>query len=382
MIAGWAANSKYTFIGAIRSTAQLLSYELVFSSIILILLLFSGSFSLTYIVECQQAVWNIFPLMPIALIFFISILAETNRTPYDLSEAESELVAGFMSEHSASVFVFFFLGEYSSLILMSAFFTVFFLGGHHSLDLYTLFIKPIYSKNIDSNFYSSNDTSFISFIGSYLSDVFKRIVNLFNIVYEPSNLLNNDVKGLYFNKYKLDDLCNLNYITPPPGGPWLIKYFNKPWTINLFKINGPWGAPGGGIEEKYIDKEFLLFLDSNNQVFKSLIYNNDQLDKLSKFNDFDSSQIDYFYFELDDINTFISTINLLLDKVQGSFIFGIKTIIVVFFFIWVRASFPRLRYDQLMSLCWKELLPLVFAYILFSICLLYTFDMLPFGTSF
>jgi len=271
--------------------------------------------------------------MPIALIFFISILAETNRTPYDLSEAESELVAGFMSEHSASVFVFFFLGEYSSLILMSAFFTVFFLGGHHSLDLYTLFIKPIYSKNIDSNFYSSNDTSFISFIGSYLSDVFKRIVNLFNIVYEPSNLLNNDVKGLYFNKYKLDDLCNLNYITPPPGGPWLIKYFNKPWTINLFKINGPWGAPGGGIEEKYIDKEFLLFLDSNNQVFKSLIYNNDQLDKLSKFNDFDSSQIDYFYFELDDINTFISTINLLLDKVQGSFIFGIKTIIVVFFFI-------------------------------------------------
>ena len=94
LISGWAANSKYAFMGAIRSTAQLLSYELVFSSIVLILILFTGSFSLTYIVECQQAVWNIFPLMPIGLIFFIAILAETNRAPFDLPEAESELVAG------------------------------------------------------------------------------------------------------------------------------------------------------------------------------------------------------------------------------------------------------------------------------------------------
>lgn len=87
LISGWAANSKYPFMGAIRSTAQLLSYELVFSSIVLILIIFSGSFSLSYIVECQQAVWNIFPLLPIALMFFISILAETNRPPMDLPEA-------------------------------------------------------------------------------------------------------------------------------------------------------------------------------------------------------------------------------------------------------------------------------------------------------
>jgi NADH:ubiquinone oxidoreductase subunit H len=87
LVSGWAANSKYAFMGAIRSTAQLLSYELVFSSIVLILIIFSGSFSLTFIVECQQAVWNIFPLLPIALMFFIAILAETNRPPFDLPEA-------------------------------------------------------------------------------------------------------------------------------------------------------------------------------------------------------------------------------------------------------------------------------------------------------
>ena len=144
LISGWAANSKYAFMGAIRSTAQLLSYELVFSSIVLILIIFSGSFSLTYIVECQQAVWNVFPLLPIALMFFIAILAETNRPPFDLPEAESELVAGFMTEHGASVFVFFFLGEYSSLILMSAFMSIFFLGGHHCPDLHKLILDPIF----------------------------------------------------------------------------------------------------------------------------------------------------------------------------------------------------------------------------------------------
>ncbi len=92
LVSGWAANSKYAFMGAIRSTAQLLSYELVFSSIVLILIIFSGSFSLTFIVECQQALWNIFPLLPIALMFFIAILAETNRPPFDLPEARFGLL--------------------------------------------------------------------------------------------------------------------------------------------------------------------------------------------------------------------------------------------------------------------------------------------------
>lgn len=265
LVSGWAANSKYAFMGAIRSTAQLLSYELVFSSIVLILIIFSGSFSLTFIVECQQAVWNIFPLLPIALMFFIAILAETNRPPFDLPEAESELVAGFMTEHGASIFVFFFLGEYSSLILMSSFMSIFFLGGHHCPDIHKLILDPF-----------------------------------------------------LFLFYLLES--KFSYYFPLTG-------------------NSP------------------------------LNYENTQ------------SVNDYFI-NLSSKNTMLDSINILIDKIQGSYILGFKIVTVVFFYIWVRASFPRFRYDQLMSLCWKELLPLVFAYILFTICLFYTFDMMPFGITF
>jgi len=228
LISGWAANSKYAFIGSIRSTAQLLSYELVLSSIIFLIILFAGSFSFTLLIESQKSVWYILPLLPIALMFFVAILAETNRAPFDLPEAESELVAGFMTEHSASVFVFFFLGEYSSLILMSALMTVFFLGGYLSLDI-----------------------------------------------------------------------------------------------INL----------------------------------------------LSGSKDF--TTLSYFIYESNTLSS------ILIDKMEEAFTFGFKVITIVFLFIWVRASFPRLRYDQLMSLCWKALLPLVFAYIILTLSLLFVFDLFP-----
>jgi len=278
LVSGWAANSKYAFMGAIRSTAQLLSYELVFSSIVLILIIFSGSFSLTYIVECQQAVWNIFPLLPIALMFFIAILAETNRPPFDLPEAESELVAGFMTEHGASIFVFFFLGEYSSLILMSSFMSIFFLGGHHCPDIHKLFLDPLLF--IESEFF-------------------------------------------YFF-------------------PHLYDYANLSLNPNI----------------KWDDDNLLL---------------------ISKYN---IKPVNDYFTKFNTKDTALESINILIDKVQGSYVLGFKIVIVVFFYIWVRASFPRFRYDQLMSLCWKELLPLVFAYIIFTICLFYTFDMMPFGSSF
>jgi NADH-ubiquinone oxidoreductase chain 1 len=195
---------------------------------------------------------------------------------------ESELVAGFMTEHGASIFVFFFLGEYSSLILMSSFMSIFFLGGYHCPDIHKLLLDPLLFiyYYLESEFYS-----FLPIIDEYTS---------LNWEY-------------YIDEYEVDNLCMSNYI----------------------------------------------------------INNTDDY-----FTNFSTKE------------TAIESINILIDKFQGSYVLGFKIVIVVFFYIWVRASFPRFRYDQLMSLCWKELLPLVFAYIIFTICLFYAFDMMPFGTSF
>src|ERR1700744_5034971 len=112
MFAGWSANSKYAFLGSLRSTAAMISYELILSTAVIIIIVLTGSFNFTTIIESQQAVWFILPLLPVFVFYFISILAETSRTPFDLQEAESELVAGFFTEHSSVPFVFFFLAEY------------------------------------------------------------------------------------------------------------------------------------------------------------------------------------------------------------------------------------------------------------------------------
>jgi len=129
LLAGWSANSKYAVLGSLRSTAQMISYELVLGAGALAVAAIAGSLNLVRIVELQEGIWLLVPLLPMALMFAISILAETNRTPFDLPEAESELVAGFFTEHSAAPFVFFFLGEYCSILLISALTSVLFLGG-------------------------------------------------------------------------------------------------------------------------------------------------------------------------------------------------------------------------------------------------------------
>jgi len=136
LFAGWSANSKYAFLGSLRSTAQMISYELIYSAAVLTVILLCGTFNITEIIEAQQSVWYIVPLLPIFILFFISALAETNRTPFDLSESESELVAGFMTEHSGMIFVFFFLAEYGSIVLMSTFSAILFLGGYNAPELF------------------------------------------------------------------------------------------------------------------------------------------------------------------------------------------------------------------------------------------------------
>lgn len=129
IIAGWASNSKYAFLGALRSAAQMVSYEVSMGFVIVTVLLCVGSLNLTEIVRAQQTVWFAIPLFPMFVIFFISTLAETNRAPFDLPEGESELVAGFFVEYSSMSFALFFLGEYANMILMSSLTTILFLGG-------------------------------------------------------------------------------------------------------------------------------------------------------------------------------------------------------------------------------------------------------------
>jgi len=129
IMGGWASNSKYPFLGAIRSAAQMISYEVSIGIIIVNVLLCAGSLNLNEIVLSQQKVWFIFPLFPMFIVFFISSLAETNRAPFDLPEAESELVAGYQTEYSGMMYAMFWLGEYANILLLCALGSVLFLGG-------------------------------------------------------------------------------------------------------------------------------------------------------------------------------------------------------------------------------------------------------------
>ena len=221
LLAGWSANSKYAFLGSLRSTAQLISYELILSSAILLVILLTGSLNLTVNIEAQRSIWFLLPLFPVFIIFFIGSVAETNRAPFDLAEAESELVSGFMTEHAAVIFVFFFLAEYASIVLICVLNAMLFFGG------YLL------------------DYTFISYTVSY----------------------------------------------------------------------------------SYIFTDYLSYP--------------------------------------------------LIEGMTSGLTIGIKSCIMIFTFIWVRASFPRIRFDQLMSFSWTILLPVVIAFIILVPCTIYSFEIIP-----
>jgi len=262
LLAGWSANSKYAFLGSLRSTAQLISYELILSSAVLLVVFLTNSLNLTINIEAQKAVWFILPLFPIFLIFFIGSVAETNRAPFDLAEAESELVSGFMTEHAAVIFVFFFLAEYASIVLMCLLVSILFLGGY----------------NFDFTIFAH---------------IFVFIYNIYD--------------------YILD------------------------------------------------------FVDPANS--------------LSDMNPSDLSRIKQLYNEqtIYDINSYFENLlsNPAIENLIYALVIGIKTSIMIFVFIWVRASFPRIRFDQLMSYCWTILLPIVFAFVVLIPCILYSFEILP-----
>ena len=143
IMGGWASNSKYPFLGAIRSAAQMVSYEVSIGIIIINVLLCVGSLNLKDIVLAQKDMWYVIPLFPMFVIFFISALAETNRPPFDLPEAEAELVAGYQTEYSGMMYAMFWLGEYANILLMCAMGSVLFLGGWLPIiDIYPLNIIP------------------------------------------------------------------------------------------------------------------------------------------------------------------------------------------------------------------------------------------------
>ena len=143
IMGGWASNSKYPFLGAIRSAAQMVSYEVSIGIIIINVLLCVGSLNLSDIVIAQKNMWFIVPLFPMFVIFFISALAETNRPPFDLPEAEAELVAGYQTEYSGMMYAMFWLGEYANILLMCALGSILFLGGWMSpIDLYPFNLIP------------------------------------------------------------------------------------------------------------------------------------------------------------------------------------------------------------------------------------------------
>ena len=280
LLAGWSANSKYAFLGSLRSTAQLISYELILSSAILLVILLSGSLNLTVNIEAQRAIWFIVPLFPVFIIFFIGAVAETNRAPFDLAEAESELVSGFMTEHSAVIFVFFFLAEYASIVLMCILISILYLGGYN-FDFYLV---------------------------NYIIDfVYWNVTDSVIVFTEFSKLLWNYIDLVYYG------------ISWPSVEPFDI--------IMDLKV------------EKAMLKDESLHIDEylTNPLTANFIY---------------------------------------------AFVLGFKTFVMIFIFIWVRASFPRIRFDQLMSYCWTVLLPLVFAFIILIPCVLYTFEMFPVNSLF
>jgi len=296
LLAGWSANSKYAFLGSLRSTAQLISYELILSSALLLIVLLTGTLNLSVIVEMQKAIWFILPLFPLFYIFFIASIAETNRAPFDLAEAESELVSGFMTEHAAGIFVFFFLGEYASIILICILITLILLGGYDIISIFS-FLEEIFYVFIYSFFWVIN--VIITNLNTYM-------LHMFTL---SETTVNNNTFDLLFNINNIKEAYQIN------------EY------INNIVINTEYNLRG------------ILYLFDNTNI-------------------------------IIDIIKIISENQILLSLIYALGL-SIKTIILIFSFIWVRASFPRIRYDQLMSFCWTKLLPLIIGIIIIIPCIIY-----------
>ena len=296
LLAGWSANSKYAFLGSLRSTAQLISYELILSSAILLVVLLTGSLNLTVNVEAQRAVWFILPLLPIYIVFFIGSIAETNRAPFDLAEAESELVSGFMTEHAAVIFVFFFLAEYASIVLICILISILFLGGYLFSPIIYLLSPIIYLLNLIINI----------------------LISVINLLIPFFLVIN------YFLDTYLIWLYNPNI--------WQLGYDPFSKTISYYP----------DLFQLYMEHLNNLLYD----IFSNTIYNAEP----SKL---------YMEHLMGNLLSYP-----LIEGMLCGLTLGLKSCVMIFVFIWARASLPRIRFDQLMSFCWTILLPLVISFII------------------
>jgi NADH-quinone oxidoreductase subunit H len=191
VMAGWSSNSRYAFLGAMRSAAQMVSYEVSIGFVIISVLLTAGSLNLSAIVEAQKGMWFFISHFPMFIVLFVSVLAETNRHPFDLPEAESELVAGFMTEYSSMAFALFFLGEYANMIMMSGMVTILFLGG---------WLPPV-------------DTPILNAVPGIVWFVLKVLLGLFTMIWVRAT----------FPRYRYDQLMRLGWkVFLPLSLLWLV----------------------------------------------------------------------------------------------------------------------------------------------------------------
>jgi NADH-quinone oxidoreductase subunit H len=174
ILAGWASNSKYPFLGALRSAAQMVSYEVSIGFVMVTVLLCVGSLNINEIVRAQHSIWFCIPLFPMFVVFFISALAETNRPPFDLPEAESELVAGYFSEYSAFTFALFFLGEYANIWMMSAMTSILFLGGWQPILGWEPFAAHSFWQGVWHFFWFGGKIAFVAFCFLWVRATFPR----------------------------------------------------------------------------------------------------------------------------------------------------------------------------------------------------------------
>nr|YP_003935022.1 NADH dehydrogenase subunit 1 [Groenewaldozyma salmanticensis]ADO51046.1 NADH dehydrogenase subunit 1 [Groenewaldozyma salmanticensis] len=193
LFAGWSSNSKYSFMSSIRSTAQLISYELVLTTVYILVIMFINSLNFFFTVDIQTNAWLTLPLLPIMLIYYISTISETGRPPFDLLEAESELVAGHMTEYSAGPFVYFFLAEYSNLIFMSSTTILLFFGGYD---------YPFFFSDLIFNLLPNNLLITVSGILYTLSIMFKLCISMFIFIWVRAS----------FPRFTYDNLINLCWV--------------------------------------------------------------------------------------------------------------------------------------------------------------------------